>query len=271
MSAETPLTLAQLYDNNGVSLYIPEPTSTANLHCGQHSLRRLKLGGLNDLYLVDDSDIVNATHKGQKKYRRLDNFIRLVWGPNNTSVYIVDHHQFALYCWAEAIKEGRIKPEASLRHYDDHDDGGVVSMDFMTRQVFQERRWNLREFVEFVKVIGCWQFIEPAQRIGLIDEFIHIEPGNDPKIYVDSHTPPKILQASMRFYRDHSWDLAPVSKIVDIDLDYFASKYFNPEDQDLDIQTMRNDIVSAGVATFATSPGFIDPKRAVELIKKILG
>lgn len=60
------------------------------------------------------------------------------------------------------------------------------------------------------------------------------------------------------------------NKIIDIDLDYFASDEFNPAHEDFDIQLMRENIAGARVATLATSPGFIDPDRAVAVIRKIL-
>lgn len=264
--------LNNLYGPNNVSLYIPAP-ARGNPTIG--SLRRLRLGNPDDLRLIDDPDV--RLHFSRRKInRRLDDFIRFSWGPNGTPVYIVDHHQFALYGWCEAVKEGRIAPGASLRHYDDHSDTGVASLEVMNRQTFQGKMWSLSEIVKYIRVLGCWQFIDSARRMGLVDEFIHIVPGNTPFIYngwFDSRTCTTI---SMGLYSDK--DRAAVFNqrgdksvdIVDIDLDYFASRHSGSSDEERDIQTMRRDMAGAGVVTLATSPEFIDPERAIELIKKIL-
>lgn len=272
MLVEALLSLDNLYGSNDVSLYIPAPVRG---NPTVDSLRRLRLGSLDDLRLIDDPDL--RLHLSKRKInRRLDDFIRFSWGPNGTPVYIVDHHQFVFYGWCEAVREGRIAPGASLRHYDDHSDTGVVSLEVMNRQTFQRKMWSLGKIVEYIKVLGCWQFIDPARRMGLVDEFIHIAPGNIPFIdngWFGSRAYPRI---SMGFYSDE--DHAAVFNqggdksigIVDIDLDYFASRHSYPSDEERDIRTMRRDMAYAGVVTLATSPGFIDPERAIELIKKIL-
>lgn len=265
--SEAPLRRDQLYDEKGVSLYIPEPIFAENPFTGPHSLRRLRLGAVDDLRLINDPDTVKWPQHAER-YRRLDEFIRLDWGPNNTSVYVVDHHHFALFGWAEAIKEGKIKPGALLRHYDDHSDAGQVDhVKFMTKKVFKQRKWDLNDILDKVKIIGCWQFIMPAKKMGLIDEFVHIRAGRETWVQDNN----EYIQMSMRSYKEKRPRRKIFgSEIVDIDVDYFASAHLNPDDEEADIQTMRADIAAAGVATLATSPGFIDPGRAVELIKRIL-
>lgn len=260
------LQVEQLYDNAGVSFYLPRPEDPV-LPMRSHSSRRLKLGNLADLHLTGNPN---------KLYNRLEDFIRLNRGNNDTSIYIVDYHQFALYGWAEAFMEGKIELDASLRHFDDHNDAGIAgSLEVMTKQVFQERKWSLQQIVEYVFGLGCWQFIEPAERLGLVGEFIHIAPGHESRMekrQIDLPRTTQYTRVSMGYYVDNpsSFVLNPRKKIVDIDLDYFVSDDFDPKDEDRDIQVMRKDIASAGVVTLATSPGFIDQERAVELIKKIL-
>lgn len=260
------LQVEQLYDNEGVSFYLPRSEEPI-FPMVSYSSRRLRLGSLTDLHLTDTPD---------KRYRRLKDFIRFNRGSDNTSIHIVDYHQFALYGWAEAFMEGKIELEASLRHFDDHNDAGVADrLEVMTKQVFQERKWSLQQIVEYVFGLGCWQFIEPAQRLGLVGEFIHIAPGHESRMgnrQIDLPRTTKYTRVSMGYYVDNpsSFVLDPRKKIVDIDLDYFVSDDFDPKNEDRDIQVMREEIASAGVVTLATSPGFIDQERAVELIKKIL-
>lgn len=258
--------IEQLYDKDGVSFYLPKPEDPV-LPATSHSSRRLRLGDLTDLQL---------TGTPNKLYNRLKDFIRLNRGQNNTSIYIVDHHQFALYGWAEAYMEGKIVSGVGLRHFDNHNDAGVADrLDVMTKQVFQEGKWSLQQIVEYVFGLGCWEFIEPAQRLGLVGELIHIAPGHESRTENRKIDLPRTIQytrVSMGYYVDNpsSFVLDPKKKIVDIDLDYFVSDDFNPKDEDRDIQVMREEIASAGVVTLATSPGFIDQERAVKLIKKIL-
>lgn len=263
---EAPLRIDQLYNSEGVSLYIPNPIFAANPITGPHSLRRLRLGNLDDLRLVDDPEMKNWPQYTDK--RRLNEFIRFNWGPNNTTVYIVDHHHFALYGWAESIKEGKIAPGAFLRHFDDHSDAGEVDhIDFMTKKEFRQKKWNLKEVLEGVKVIGCWQFIMPAKRMGLIDKFIHIKAGNNLMVGHNG----EYTEMSIRSYREKRPRYGKRKyEIVDIDLDYFVSAELDPNQEEADVQTMRQDILSAGVATLAISPGFINPEKAIHLIKRIL-
>lgn len=272
---EAPLRIDQLYSKEGISLYIPESVFAANPLTGPHSLRRLRLGSLDDLRLIDDPEMANWPQHTEK-YRRLDQFVRFDWGPNNTSVYIVDHHHFALFGWAEAVKEGKIGPGAFLRHFDDHNDAGIAhGLKVMSKRVFGQRKWNLDEVVQYIKVLGCWEFIEPAQRMGLVGNFIHIKPGVSPKVTFDTEhganlPVTKYTGMSMGYYRSNVSSVSWKEKIVGIDLDYFESADLDPDEEEVDIQAMRQDISSAGVVTLATSPGFINPEKAVRLIKRIL-
>ena len=54
--------------------------------------------------------------------------------------------------------------------------------------------------------------------------------------------------------------------IVDIDVDFWEDKEITPED----IQIIRNLMLHTKLVTIATSPYFMDQKRAIEIVKKLL-
>lgn len=262
-----------LYDEQGRSRFLHSPIKTSHPLSNDHSLRPLWLGTLSDLALIENP-IGQMLPGGHEKNKTLEKYVRLSWGPNETPVYIIDNHEVALYCWYEALLEGRVTLGATLLHYDDHSDAAKASKraPVITPEALRDGAWSLDDAVETVKKLGCWEFIEPAQRSGLVGEFIHITPSNAPtmRVYSRNEHNTNRTEVSYAYYRNNPIQGEPQKKIVDIDLDFFASKQFNQSIEDEVIQTIREDITNAGVATFATSPGFIDPERAVTLVKKIL-
>lgn len=260
------VTQSQLYGSNGLSLNMPRVLGE-NDPGVINSSRQLRLGSFDHLQLIADND--------GGRYKRLDNFVRFQWGPRNTTVYIFDHHQFALFGWAEAMMEGKIEPGASLRHWDDHDDASIANrLEVMTKEIFLQRQWDLQQFVRYTQAIGCGSFIEPAQRMGLVDEFIHIAPGHEltiDHIPTDPAGRTSHTRMSARYYRNNRRPVSdPKQTIVDIDLDYFVSKNLRGMDIAIDIDTIRTDMSSAGVVTIATSPGFIQQEQALEFARRIL-
>lgn len=274
MITETVLQ-SPFYDEKGVSLYLSEPLDGYSPHpsVGPVPSRRLILGTLENLQLIE-----NPKNTGEIGKFRLKDFIRLNWGPTKIPVYIVDYHQFALYGWCEAVKEGRVNPGASLRSYDDHADDGVTNLEVLEKEIFQKGDWDLATIVEYVRGLGCWQFIDPAIRMSLVDYFIHIIPRTVPPIVSrrvnNLHGNFTYDTVNMAFYRQYRKNprLSGIasSRIVSVDLDYFASGSFDASNLDEDIQTIRADMQSAGVITFATSPGFIDQEEALRLTRTIL-
>lgn len=270
MAAEAPVT--DLYDEQGRSRFLHSPVKTSHPLSNDHSLRPLWLGTLSDLVLIENP-IGQMLPDGHEKNKTLEKYIRLSWGPNETPVYIVDNHEVALYCWYEAFFEGRVALGATLLHYDDHSDAEKASQraPVISPEALRDGAWSLDDAVETVKKLGCWEFIEPAQRSGLVDQFIYITPGNTlySQYYSanDHHT--SRTEMSIEQY-DESREKELQNTIVDIDLDFFASKKLNTAAEERYMQIMRQDIASAGVVTFATSPGFIDAERAISIVKKIL-
>jgi len=66
----------------------------------------------------------------------------------------------------------------------------------------------------------------------------------------------------------HDWQAGfrHQAHIVDIDVDFRADKEVTPQD----IQIIRNLIVHAKLVTIATSPYFINQKRAIDIVKQLL-
>jgi hypothetical protein len=271
MSSEKPIAFSELYDSKGVSRLVPERLYGENLYTGRSYFSPLRTGTLEALQLVPNhfSDIDDPEKNNPYN---LAEFLRIDY--RETPVYIVDNHQYALYAWAEAVKEGRLNMGATLVHYDAHTDSSPSEVPLRTtRHQAQNTLWSLDDIISDVRRLGCWDFIDPAIQVGIINHFYHIEPSNpsSPFQVSESKTTIEYLCLGIDSYvRDIAPTLTKKKKVVDVDLDYFVGKGFSKADKARQIDILRADIQTAGVATFATSPGYIDPEYAVRLVKEIL-
>lgn len=258
-----------LYDEQGRSKIIPLPIETSY---ALTAIRPLWKGTLDDLTLIDNPLQKRLTTS--EEFKILDKYIRLDWGENSTPIYIVDNHQNALYCWFEALYEEKIEQGADLIHYDDHSDASTASprAPIISPDAMKTGNWELDDVVELVKKLACWGFIEPAIRSGLVGNFTYITPRSESYSYFYPKTDDSAAmdERSITNYIQSPSLVEQRRKIVDIDLDFFASKILNQEVQELAVEMMRRDIDTAGVVTFATSPGFIAQDRAIDLIRTLL-
>ncbi len=266
-------TLDTLYDTKGRSRIIPAQIDIFDYRVGLSSIKPLQRGTVHDLHLVPDPHV--GFHLQDDKRRQiLQNSLRLEYGPQETPVYIVDDHQQALYAWYEALALGQIVPGATLVHYDAHSDAAIPSIDnqVISSGALQSGDWTPKEAFELSTQFACWEFIEPAQRGGLIGNFVHVTPSSTSKEQRHLRTNLTIEGEEVSFasYAQQQRHLPPSEKIVDIDIDFFVSHHYDHTLEERVISHMRQDIETAGVVTFATSPGFIDQHLAVDFIKKIL-
>lgn len=258
-----------LYDEQGRSKIIPFPIETSY---ALTTIRPLWKGTLNDLTLIENP--LQKRLATSEKFKILDKYIRLDWGENSTPIYIVDNHQNALYCWFEALYEEKIEQGAELIHYDYHSDASTASprAPIISADAMKTGSWKLDDVLEMVKKIGCWGFIEPAMRSGLVGNFTYVTPriGSYSYFYPKTDDSAARHEMSITDYIQNPSHVGQRRKIVDIDLDFFAYKRLDQEVQELEIKMMRRDINTAGVVTFATSPGFIAQDRAIDLVRTIL-
>lgn len=248
------------YDANGVSLYYCSE-DRVSLYNRIIVSRILRLGNVNDLVIIPPLLPVEPITGGLKQY------IRTEFGERKVPVYIFDHHHPALFAWFEALKEGRIKPEAILRHFDEHEDGRHIRHSSLSSNM------TLPEIASYVrKQLTIDNFIVPAVLSGLVGEFHWIKPYTneiswDTPFRRGKKTPRFGIMGIDSMPIQQIQQLDPTQLIVDIDLDYFLQIRAQEEGV---IKRMRQEMACAGVISIATSPGYIDQERAVELAKKLL-
>lgn len=157
-----------------------------------------------------------------------------------TEVFIFDNHNHAFFFWAYAFHKKIIGFGEKLVHVDQHKD--MRNPDhFISGNAFK----NLQKVFEYTNFeLNVGNFIQPAVKLGL---FKKVE-------FIDS---------SLSFENDISGPL-----VLDIDIDIFSEdlEYIN---NSLKIKKIRKYIKQAKFITIATSPFFVDQKRAIEKIKQI--
>lgn len=264
---------------NGVSVHYA--TDTPNPHNPELTIPRLRMGSAAELRAATDTFAYKSEY-GTKE-TGLQEFIRTENGPGNTPVYIVDNHNHALFGWMEALREGRIKPGCTLLHIDNHGD------DFTT-QVTPPNPVSLEEVAQTTRRLEIYDFIDLAQKSGLVSRVIWVGPIEPADAGYD--LPANSSFISKRIAGLDSEEVAqvinggvpPDQLIVDVDLDFFAPHIDDPEfvlkergsDQKIaelalhDEGVIKKAIDAAGVVTMATSPHFMDQTQAIQLAQQIL-
>ncbi|MFA6024043.1 MAG: UPF0489 family protein [Candidatus Gracilibacteria bacterium] len=160
---------------------------------------------------------------------------------NGIPVIVVDNHNHVFYFWHEARARGFLREGATLIHIDQHKDARDPGVPFTGA--------SLEEVFAYTnEVLNVGNYIVPAQRGGLVGE-------------VQFVTSEQALEDESFCARDN--------KILNIDLDFFA-----PEMNYIDFQKARRFILkhaqNASLITVATSPFFIEQKRALEILTTLL-
>lgn len=279
-------TVADHYDKDGLSRFYSERREDPKNK--DLSIPQLRIGGIDQ---VRYSTQYYATASSGLGNLGLENNIRTNLEGSNTSLYIVDNHQYAFFAWCEAILEGNIDKEAILLHFDEHDDATAVVQIVKTN--------DLAAVYDFVCSLWEGDFIFPAVYNGLMNKVYWISPtcGKDREQAKDW----------IPYHPNASSDLGPLRKIgmdnqlidqviegkfasrrliVDIDLDYFYNFNLSTHEdtrysQDLvrsraannlgrltehDVYRLRNVMQRAGLITVATSPGYINEADALEAL-----
>lgn len=172
----------------------------------------------------------------------LEHFVRMKW--NNIPMIIFDNHNHALYFWYEAQINKTINIKNTLVHIDEHSD-------LWENKNELSGEWGLGEIFSFVnEKCNVGNYIQPALVKWIIGKMLRIE---------DSIGMGKYAQYV-------KWDKE--SLILNLDLDFFAKEldYIPFEDKKNIILHFAR---QANLITIATSPFFIEQKRAIEMLGKI--
>ena len=257
------------YDSHGNSLYYNDEYTARSLTCLRlFRGRRLRFGSDTDLDLVniaspDYPDIHSPSYA-------LKEYIRTSFSESEIPVYIFDDHNHALFAWYEALSEGRIESGSTLYHYDDHSDAKLLDN-------LNDIGGSLDRFAMFTKSLDFDNFIHPAVDLGLINQFYWMDQLSDLYPKGESYVPRD--KYSLGYFKTSATELDTKLKtleidrkkvIVDVDLDYFEWNFGGKEWEVKNIEFIRNLMARAGVITFAISPGFIEERRSIDLIRRLL-
>ena len=224
--------------------YITEPVSNNAFSFDKREKPKLYVpsliqGDLSDIQIGDE--IVFEDYDDEEELKScvgLKHFVRL-----NDKTVVVDNHNHVFYFWFEARERGLIDDGATLIHIDQHKDMRIPEGAIDQSRLHQDLE-TVFEYTNTVLNVG--NYIIPAQRMGLIDEVIMITGSPN-----EGATPASRLQGE--------------SIILNIDLDYFAPE-MDYIDYDSRIQFIRKWMEKADLITIATSPFFVDQKRAIEVL-----
>lgn len=173
----------------------------------------------------------------------LKNFIKTSFGPKQLPVYIFDNHNHSFYFWHHERNKGNLAQQTALIHIDQHKDTRQPRVFFT-----EEDSYNDQKLFNFTnEILNVGNFIPPAIKTGLISEVINIE--SEQSLDLPSKKIPK-------------------SFILDIDIDFFSPE-MDYIDSHKKMATIKRLLPLAQLITVATSPFFIDQKRAIQVVKEI--
>ncbi|TAK14615.1 MAG: hypothetical protein EPO35_09260 [Acidobacteria bacterium] len=168
----------------------------------------------------------------------LAHLVRTTW--RGVPTIIVDNHNHAFYFWCEALLSGGIQPGAALVHVDQHRDTRIPELGYSGRTIE-----DAFEYTNFRLNVG--NYVVPAERAGIIGEC---------QFVTGAEALDDVSLVSRR------------NKILNIDLDYFA-----PEMAHVDFAKASRFIAAhlpaASLVTIATSPFFIEQKKAIEALREL--
>ena len=234
-SYQNPYLLRGPHGNNAFAL--EQRGEDANLY-----VPGLREGNLEDLQIGEEIVFSDLDENGVlQACVGLKEFLRTTW--EGLSLIVMDNHNHAFYFWWEAAFKGSFQSPATLIHVDQHRDMRVPS------ELFHGN--TLEEAYEYTqKGLNVGNYIVPAREAGVVSDILQ----------VTSQAALEELPAQI--------DARPL--ILNLDLDFFA-----PELSYISFELARDKIRAwaqqASLITVATSPFFIDQKRALEYLRRIFG
>lgn len=166
----------------------------------------------------------------------LKNFVHMI--NHDQHVFIFDNHQHAFFCWACL----RLKKSdaITLVHVDQHKDTRIPPSLLNKKDVSLQEIWDYTQYV-----LNVGNFIPPALSLGWFSSVVQV--------------------ASKKDFLDMSIDS---TFVLDIDLDIFSPMMSDIE-EGLKIKYLRKWIKQAKVVTIATSPFFIEQRKALEILQQL--
>ena len=145
---------------------------------------------------------------------------KTTFGRNEIPTYLFDSHNIAFYCWADGLKQNIITRGSTLIHIDTHFDGNYP----LDTSYLNLNLANLQRVAEITNRLSIFNFIAPAQVLGLVDNVVWISPREfDEKQFeytaVVDHKEEIITSISLKSILAKLNQ--PASVIVDVDIDYF--------------------------------------------------
>lgn len=180
-----------------------------------------------------------CVHEGDKDqiFYGLEEFLLFYW--EWVPVYLFDNHNHALYFWYRELKKWTFSKGIKLIHIDQHSDLGenwcVIEDEWLDSiSLFVNEHCNVGNFIKPALASGLFVSCDQIRtEVGLFD---YIPPEGD--------------------------------YVLDLDLDFW-DEAMGIERFDLSFEKVRSLIRSAKILTIATSPYFLDPQRAIALLRKI--
>ena len=163
-------------------------------------------------------------------------------------VYIVDNHNHALTFWYKHnTTTWNLKPATcNLVHIDQHADTKPNNNQLPITN-YELPITNIEAFINTQTNVG--NFISAALNNWIINEVIQIR-----------------TDYALHNLKPSTFNLQPF--ILDIDVDFWDGK--SQQEMESDFEIIRKLVDNACLITIATSPYFIDQKRAIEIVKQLL-
>jgi len=197
-------------------------------------------GNISDVQIGSEIVFEDFDEKELKSCKGLKNFIKI----KDKQIVIVDNHNHVFYFWHEARKKGFIKDNSTLIHIDQHKDAREPSI-----YLSKNDSHDLKQVFEYTnRHINVGNYILPAIHTKLIGQVISITSESN-------------LHNLYEFGKEKTI-------ILNIDLDFWAPEmdYIN---YDLKMNFTKRWIKEANLITIATSPFFIEQKRAIEILNDL--
>jgi hypothetical protein len=282
---KTPENHGNMYDQ---PFYIIEKVSNNafNLEKRTHKklyVPQLKAGSVEDVRIGREIVFEDFDDEGKEhSCIGLEAFIKTKMG--GVPAYVFDNHNHAFAFWCLEKQEGNLRDGALLVHIDQHKDTRIPES-FLSKTEAQNPE---KVFAYTNTVLNVGNFIPAAQHIGLVREIIFLDSQYSLEEIRRRLGDGQIADAGMKNPAAGAPNAAdapnhiptavsrqiplqsPQNLILDIDLDFFApeSDYIG---NDLKLDVIKKLIPQASVITFATSPYFIDQKRAIGWLRRIAG
>lgn len=171
----------------------------------------------------------------------LENFYEFLY--EWKKIFIFDNHNHAFYFWRKAYNDWIIRKNAKLIHIDEHSDMRDPEI-YLNESDLGDLK-SVFEYTNFT--LNVWNYIIPAQKIGLIWDIFQIRNEENIKNF------------NLSDYNN---------SILNLDLDFFAPE-LDFMDYKFKLDFIKKIIKNISFITIATSPFFINQNLAIKVLKDI--